>query len=100
MINKWFEESSDDESESEKDVFDDSDSHCVDESSTKTINSVAPDKFLDNSASLQPLSADFDAESLQKNIRKTVTLHKVYTAARENRLKKGEAISFSILPTE
>ena len=29
-INKWFEKSSDYESKSEKEVFDDTDSHCVD----------------------------------------------------------------------
>ena len=58
--------SSDDESEGEIDVFD----FGATESNIKSINSVAPNKFLDNSASLQPLRVDFDAESLQKKYEK------------------------------
>lgn len=51
MIDKWLEESFD-ESESEIEVSDDSDRFLRDESDTRTIDSVAPDQFLINSAGL------------------------------------------------
>ena len=42
-------------------VSDNSDSYLSDESYTKTIDSVAPDESLDNSASLKTLHVYFDA---------------------------------------
>ena len=67
----------------------------------KLFDSVVPNEFLDNSASRLPwerLPIKFNvrnesiAESLRKNQRKTVTLHKVYTTPARNTLKECEAI--------
>ena len=54
LISKWLEGSCD-ESESEIEVIDSPDSYIYDESDNENINFVAPDKLLDDAASLNLL---------------------------------------------
>ena len=61
-INKWIEESSG-KSEKERQVSNNCGSYCIDQSDTKIIDSVALNELLDNSASLEPLHVDFNAEN-------------------------------------
>lgn len=71
---------------------DDSYSYFSDESNTKTIDVVTPDRLLDNSVSLEPLYVSFYAESLQKDNREIIALRKVYTPPVWDTLKESEAI--------
>lgn len=48
------------EPESEMKVSDNSDGYFSDQSDAETIDPVAPDELLDNSASLEPLLVDFN----------------------------------------
>ena len=70
-----------DEFESEIEVSHDSESNFSDERDTKTIDSVVPDELSDNSVSLEPLYADFDAESLQKKHKKNCSFTKSINAS-------------------
>lgn len=72
--------------------------YCIDQSDTKIIDSVALNELLDNSASLEPLHVDFNAENesvtnlCRKKQKKTVTSHYVATPQVWNTLKECEAI--------
>ena len=77
-------EGSCDESEIKTEKSDTYDNCFSDDSYTETINSVAPDELLDNSASLKPFHIDFNAgkesDTLQKK-KNTVTLHIVHISS-------------------
>ena len=83
-----------DESESETEFFGYSDSLFSDENDNETIDSVAPDERLDNSANLEPLQFCLYTgngsvtETFQKKQKKTVTSHKAYTRPVQNMLKR------------
>ena len=74
------------------------DSYFNDESDTETINFVAPNEFLDNSASMRIFMLTLMLEMNQlvnlcrKKQSKTVTLHKAYTPPVRSTLKEGETI--------
>ena len=81
---------------SKGEVSDDSDSYCIDESDTKTIDLNAPYELLDNPASRKPSHVDFDTGNesvtvyLQEKQKETVFSHKVQTPTVWNTLKEGE----------
>ena len=56
-------EESSGKSEKERQVSNNCGSYCIDQSDTKIIDSVALNELLDNSASLEPLHVDFNAEN-------------------------------------
>ena len=95
LINKWLGESCN-ESESEMKISDNSDSYSSDESDKETIDRVAPNELLDNSANLEPLNVDFKAgnesvtESMQNKQKEKLNIKYIIKCC--IRFKEGESI--------
>ena len=73
---------------------DDSYSYFSDESNTKTIDVVTPDRLLDNSVSLEPSYVNFYAESLQKDNKEIMALRKYIHHQCGIHLKKVKPFNF------